>query len=74
MASHLFRSACFGVQKGEMLVSTTPVSYHYQSMTHVNRPTVRTNTIIKCILHSVNLSLAVESVEVVDAATDGICP
>ena len=54
MASHLFRSACFGVQKGETLVSTTPLSYHYQSMRHVNRPKFKTNTIIRCILNSVN--------------------
>ncbi len=74
MASHLFTSACFGVQKGETLVATKPLSYHYQSMRHVNRPNFRLNTIIKFILNSVNLSSAVDSKEVVVAATDGICP
>ena len=74
MASHLFRSACFGVQKGETLVATTPLSYYYHSMGHVNRPKFKTNRIFKCILNSVYLSIAVESGEVVAAATDGICP
>ena len=74
MASHLFRSVCFGVQKGETLVATTPLSYHYHSMGHVSRPKFRMNTVIKCILNSVYLSTAVESGEVVAAVTDGICP
>ena len=74
MASHLFRSACFGVQKGETLVTTKPLFYYYQSMRHVDRPEFRSNTIIKCILQSVKSSTAVDSREVVVAATGGICP
>ena len=74
MASQLFRCACFGVQKGETVVATTPLSYHYRSMGHVDRPRLKMNTSIKCILNSVSLSTAVELGEVIVAATDGICP
>ncbi len=74
MALHLFMSACFGVQKGETLVATKLLSYYYQSMRHVDRPKFELNTIIKCILNSVNMSIVVDSRKNVVAATDEICP
>ena len=48
MALPFSKSACFGVQKGEMLVATKPLFYYYQSMRHVNKPDLKLNTIIKC--------------------------
>ena len=74
MASHSFRSACFGVQKGETLVATTPLFYHYRAWGASIDRNHKMNIVIECVLNSVYFSTAVESGGVVVAATDGICP
>ena len=52
------------------------LSYHYQSMRHVDRPKFKLNTSTQCTLKFVSFvnSSRVDSREIVVAATDGICP